>query len=311
MAIKGKGKTRSTQRAVTRAPRPGYVEPPKPFYQRRWVRWTALGVVAVGVVAILLSLWLIHLSNHHKSSVQATAHDKQAKVQEYVAPVVQYLQAVAQPLPGGTQVAAYQNVATQLADLQSGKLSTADALSTGKNMYTDAAAAAKSIEHLDVPTLVDSARFPDLLDLQDSQELLATSLRLYEQIGHDMVFAAQSSGADQANFIQEAQRLVPIASKLFQDGYQKAVNQQIAVGLPPNVFPLTNPTTGPSTTGPSPTGASPAPSASTQPSASGSAAPSPSASAPASPKPSGSAKSSTGGGGKGGNHPHKPTPSAS
>jgi hypothetical protein len=309
MAIKGKGKTRSAQRTVTRAPRPGYVEPPKPFYQRRWVRWTALGVVVVGVVAILLSLWFIHLSNHHKSSVQATVHDKQAKVQEYVAPLVQYLEAVAQPLPGGTEVAAYQNVATQLADLKSGKLSAADAQDTGKNMYTDAAEAAKSIENLDVPTLVDSARFPDLLDLQDSQELLATSLRLYEQIGHDMIYASQSTGDDQANFIQEAQRLVPIASKLFQDGYQKAVNQQIAVGLPPNVFPIGAPTTGPSTTGPSttgpsPTGASPAPSASPQPSASGSAAPSP--------KPSGSAKGSTGGGGgKGGKHPHKPTPSAS
>ncbi len=299
MAIKGKGKTRSTQRAVTRAPRAGYVEPPKPFYQRRWVRWTALGVVIVGVVAILLSLWFIHLSNHHKSAVQAKAHDKQAKVQEYVAPVVQYLQGVAQPLGGGTQVAAFQNVATQLADLKSGKLSASDAKNAGTTMFTDSAQAAKSIEALDVPTLVDSARFPDLLDLQDSQELLATSLRLYEQIGHDMVDAAQSTGTDQANFIAEAERLVPIASKLFQDGYQKLVNEQIAVGLPPNVFPLTNPTTGPSTTGPSPTPSS-APSPSAQPSAS------------TSPKPSGSAKGgSGGGGGKGGQHRHTPTPSGS
>src|SRR5262249_18402741 len=156
------------------------------------------------------------------------------------------------PLPGGTQVAAYQNVATQLADLTSGKLSTSDAEATGKTMYTDSAQSAKSIENLDVPTLVDTARFPDLLDLQDSQELLATSLRLYEQMGHDMVYAAQSTGTDQANFVQEAQRLVPIASKLFQDGYQKLVNEQIAVGLPPNVFPLTNATTGPSQSGPAP-----------------------------------------------------------
>ncbi|HEY7282245.1 MAG TPA: hypothetical protein VID47_11700 [Actinomycetota bacterium] len=300
MAIKGKGKTRSTQRTVTRAPKPGYVEPPKPFYQRRWVRWTALGVVVVGVVAIVLSLWFIHLNNSHKRSVEAKAHDKQAKVQEYVAPVVQYLQAVAQPLGGGTEVAAYQKVASQLADLKSGKLSSDDATTIGKNMYTDSSQAAKSIEGLDVPTLVDSARFPDLLDLQDSQELLATSLRLYEQIGHEIVYAASATGDAKANFIQEAERLVPIAAKLFQDGYQKAVNQQIAVGLPPNVFPLTNPTSGPATTGPSPT-----------PSSTPSASPRPSASGGGTPSPSGSATGASGGGGKGGKHQHTPTPSSS
>ncbi|HXJ65675.1 MAG TPA: hypothetical protein VNN79_18105 [Actinomycetota bacterium] len=294
MAIKGKGKAKSGQRTVTRAPRPGYVEPPKPLFQRRWVRWTALGVAAVAVVAIGMSLWLIHLSNNHKAAVQAEAHDKQAAVQQVVLRLDQMLQEVAQPLAGGTQVATWQDLPTQLADLQSGKLSTADALSYAKNVTVSSAAAARQVHGMDVPRLVHSQRFPDLLDLQDGQEMIVRSLLLYNQIGKQMTLAANSTGDQQAAYIKSAQSLTPIAAKLFQDGYQKAINQQLAVGLPLNPFPAQEPTPTPTP----PSSPAPSPSASASPQPTGSASPRPSASGSTAPSPKPSA-SGTGGKGSG------------
>src|SRR4051794_31134800 len=104
MAIKGKGRAKAGRRTVTRGPRPGYVEPPKPLYQRTWFRATAIGVLVLAVVAIVLSIVLITQSNNRKEKAAALAHTKQGNVQKIVGPVTQYLQAVAEPLGGGTQV---------------------------------------------------------------------------------------------------------------------------------------------------------------------------------------------------------------
>ena len=54
MAIKGKGRTKAGRRAPARGPRPGFVEPPKPLWRRRWFRWTLVGVAAAGAAAIVL-----------------------------------------------------------------------------------------------------------------------------------------------------------------------------------------------------------------------------------------------------------------
>jgi hypothetical protein len=304
MAIKGKGKAKAGRRTVTRGPRPGYVEPPKPLVKRTWFRATAIGVLAAAVIAIVLTVVITTHDNNKKKAAAAEAHDKQGRVEQYVGPVTQYLQGVAQPLGGGAEVAAFQDLPTQLTDFKSGKLSPDDAAGIGKNVSNDAAVAATNIEKLDVPTLVDSARFPDLLDLQDSQELLAASLRMYERVGDDMQIAAKATGDTQQAIIDGDIKQVPIATTLFRDGYTKLVNQQIAVGLPPNVFPAP----GPSPT-PSP---SPSPTASPSPSTSPSTAPSTSPSTSPKPKPTGSHKPKpTGSATGGGPETPKPTPTAS
>src|SRR6266511_1873658 len=105
MAIKGKGRAKTGRRPVARGPRPGYVEPPKPMFKRTWFRWAADAFVLAGVVAIILAILMITASNNRKEAKAARAHTRQGRVQKYVGPVTQYLQGVAQPLPGGEPVA--------------------------------------------------------------------------------------------------------------------------------------------------------------------------------------------------------------
>jgi uncharacterized membrane protein YgcG len=301
MAIKGKGRTKQGRRTVTRGPRPGYVEPPKPLVKRTWFRVTVIAILAIGAVAIVASLILIKQSNDRKEAKADLLHRQQGRVQQYAGPVIQYLQGVAEPLGGGTQVAAFQNAAAQLAGLKSGDVSTEDAVTAGKNMANNAAVGAKNIENLDVTKAVSG--FPDLLDLLDSQELLAGSLRVYEQIGNLMVQAANAPEDERDDIIKTAQKLIPVAGKLFTDGYQKLVNAQISAGLPPNVFPVPQPTPTP-TAVPSPT---PEPSASASPSAE----PSPSGSGGGSGKGGGNGGGNGGGGGGKGNGGGTPKATAS
>src|SRR5687768_588545 len=56
MAIKGKSKARA-RRVTTNAPKPVTVVPKKPFLARRWVRWTALGLLILVVGSILYLTW--------------------------------------------------------------------------------------------------------------------------------------------------------------------------------------------------------------------------------------------------------------
>jgi hypothetical protein len=296
MAIKGKGKTKA-RRTVTRGPRPGYVEPPKPLIKRTWFKWTAFAFLAVSVVVIILSILFITQSNNRKEQAAERAHNKQTRVNRYALPVIQYLQPVAEPLPGGPLVGTFPNLPTQFADLQSGALSPEDAKAAAALVIRDAKAAGDSIQAVNVPTVVNTKNFPELLDLIDSQTSLVSSMRLYEQIGKGLRQAADMTGDEQKALIAENQAIITVAANLFTDGYQKLVNAQTSVGLPPNVFPPKEPS-------PAPT-ASPTPSP--EPSASGSASPEPSGSASpepsksSKPKPSGSAGGGGGGGGGNGN----------
>ena len=282
MAIKGKGRTKTGRRPVARGPRPGYVEPPKPVYKRIWFRWAAGAVAVAGIAAIVIAIVLVTSSNDRKEARAARKHTEQGRVQRYAGPVTQYLQGVAQPLGGGTQVAAFQDLPTQLGDLQSGRLSPADAKKAGDSAATNAKAAYGKIQALDVSSIASG--FPDLVDLIDSQTMLVNSLKLYEQAGTDLAQAADATGSEQRAIIARAQALIPIASQLFTDGYQKLINAQIAAGLPPTVYPAPS--------------ATPTPTAPPQ----GSPTPSPAASPMA---------SASGGGKKGGGKGAQPTPSAS
>src|SRR6266498_4019659 len=212
MVIKGKGRAKTGRRPVARGPRPGYVEPPKPMFKRTWFRWAAGAFVLAGVVAIILAILMITASNNRKEAKAARAHTRQGRVQKYVGPVTQYLQGVAQPLPGGDQVAAFQ-------DLQTGKLSPADAKKAGTEDAENAKFASGKIRALDVSTIVKG--FPDLLDLLDSQEMLVESLNVYEQVGIGLAQAADATGAQRQAILAQSLALEPVAKQLFSDGYQK------------------------------------------------------------------------------------------
>src|SRR3954471_7259357 len=288
MAIKGKGKPKQGRRAVARGPRPGYVEPPKPLFQRTWFRVSALVFLVLAAAAIIVSLVLIKQSNDRKDKAAELAHEKQGRVQQYAGPVIQYLQGVAQPLGGGTQVAAFPNLAQNLADLKSGTLKPEDAIAEAKNKANNARVAAQNLDRLNATKIVSG--FPDLLDLLDSKTELKNSLLLYRQLYVQMRLAAETSDKVQRDaLIDSAQATIPAANELFTDGYQKLVNAQIAVNLPPNVFPVPQPT-------PTPTAAPPT----TAPPTTAPTSPEPSPSSSASPEPTKSAGGGNGGG-NGGN----------
>src|SRR5207247_2240675 len=107
-------------------------------------------VVVALVAGIVLAIVLSTSSKDTKAARAARQHTKQGRVQKYVGPVTQYLQGVAQPLGGGTQVAAFQDLPTQFQNLANGTLSEADAKKAGATAAKNAKDAYTAIQKLDV-----------------------------------------------------------------------------------------------------------------------------------------------------------------
>ncbi len=301
MAIKGKGRARSGRRAVARGPKPGYVEPPKPLFRRRWFRWTALAVLVAGVLAIVLSALLITASNNRKEAKAAAALKRQqqqaARVNRFALPVTQALQNVVVATAPGTVVRDFPDLPKSFRDLRSGALSDEDATAKGEEVTANATAAAKVLAGLNVSDMVRG--FPQITGLIDARQYMLSSLQLYEQIGNGLGLAAGATGDEREALITQYLVLIPTASELFQNGYQKMVNAELASKVQPVQPPAPSPV-------PS---ASPSVSPTPSPAVSVTPPPSPTPSQKPSPKPSASKKASGGGGG--GKASPKPSPSAS
>ncbi len=244
MAIKGKGRAKSGRRAVARGPKPGYIEPPKPLFRRRWFRWTALAVLVAGVAAIVISSLLITGANNRKEA-KAAARAKQLQRQQtrvgrFVTPALAALEDVIVPA-GPTVVRDFPDLPQQFKDLRSSKLSDEDAKAKGEEVAANAKAAAVALSQIDATTIVSG--FPKILGLLDAKQYMLSSLQLYEQIGNGLGSAADATGDQRSALITQDLALIPTASQLFQNGYQKMVNAQTDSRLTPRApQPVPSPT---------------------------------------------------------------------
>jgi hypothetical protein len=272
MTIKGKGKTR--RRVVASGPKPAYVTPPKPFWRHPAF---ITGVVAILVVGIALGVYAI-LTHIHNQSVKDARRADRAKERVIV---TEFSSQVRQPLVPITQLQLntlipFPELSDISAKIKQGKPLPPDLAGTGRDNAKLAGLAFDRIQKIDVATLING--HPRLLPLIDSQDYLVQSLQAYQQAGEMFQEATKLTGEGRARLLSHAKALLPVGSALFRNGYQKLVNVETALGIPPPQAPPPQPTPAPS---PTPT-ASASPSGTATPSAKASGGkkggPSPSAS---------------------------------
>ncbi len=212
MAIKGKGKSR--RRTVTGGPKPVYVEPPKPLYQRRWLQVTVASVLLVGLAIGLTTALSIKASNDRRKTEQNIVLGFAATVTQAITPVSQAFQDSYVPFPDLSQA---------VSQLQSGNTVQASQLvTTAKSNGKLASDAYNAINQFPVGNQISG--HPDLLDLIDAQSFLAQSLQLFQQVAQIVQDAAQDTGDARTQLVTQAQGLMKVGATLFQDGIQKINN---------------------------------------------------------------------------------------
>jgi hypothetical protein len=243
MAIKGKTKSRS-RRVVAVAPKPPvYVR--KPPIWRRPVAWILIVLLVLGGTTIGV---LIALSHKHERELKAQTL---AAVNSFES----VLDAKFPPSPDSrpsqpTGYIVYPTLATDLADVQSGKLKADDAAKKGESLAKSAKASGDAIQALNVTKLIpENAPYGEVasvhgdgatrIEMTGAITLITHAFRVYASIGSLMKQAAQTTDkAERDAIIAEAKDLLTQAQGMFNEGYQKITNVKGQLEtIQPNPFP--------------------------------------------------------------------------
>ena len=230
MAIKGKGKTKNRQ--VARAPRRAPVEVPKPIYQRTWVR--VVTAFLLGVLAVLLIVWI---TNALRAS---SAEDDAAAAQELRRQALTTWRGELEGQLGtvGTlQDALPPVLAPQIA-------ATAEALAKGKDAPGDTAqleqlakdldAAATALDDFDLTATIRDQGFNvgQTEALLASRTELVVALRDLEQAANLLVLAGGTTDPATVEALAGgAQALTGSAGELVDEAWRRYRNALVAGGL--------------------------------------------------------------------------------
>ncbi len=242
MAIKGKGRTKSKQ--VTRAPRKAPVVVKPPFLMRRSVQMTLALIAGVGtmVFAIWVTNGLRQQQRDKDADLRRTAIAKAVNV--WTATVEGSLAALGQ-VPQPTPL--FPELTAALATLTKGdEVKDAEKIATDARLLADKAASdltAVKLYEVIRGKGMDLALTNYLLN---SQSGMAQGLSLYSRAASLVIASTKESDPDlRATLVDEAQQVLTLATKTYEDGYNdyeqakdlSGVDPQPPGGLPPG-FPV-------------------------------------------------------------------------
>jgi hypothetical protein len=241
MAIKGK-KSRSKPKAPARAPRREIVELPTPFLQRRVVQ-LVLALIA-GLLIFWFGVWLtngLRVENNKKKATAAhaveSAHASKRRlaVQSWKGTVDTAIGTIGTAPTGPGNPTVFADLSTATAALSKGTVPSSLS-STLKAAGTDAKAAEKALNDVDIPTKIVQGKGFDVAttnNLIGSKSQMLAALDLYTQSASLTRLAADATGATRTRLATEAAALQSSAATLFNDGWRQLQEALASVGIYP------------------------------------------------------------------------------
>jgi hypothetical protein len=243
MAIKGKGRTRG-RKVVAAPPRRQLVVRKPPIWRRPWV----LAIVGLIVLGGILAAILTAVGNRAE---EARTERETLAVQRFLDRVRDEFPDEAQNVPPDL-VVIFPSVSQDLPQIGK-ELSVGETRRKGREVAEAAAVAAEGIQAIPVDEVIPAEFAGHRATFGDAQFLMTQAFRIYERIGTLMQTAADASGSERKDLVEQAQELTTQAGALFDRGYAKIVRIANRLRISTAVTPRPSPT-------PSPTGASPSPS---------------------------------------------------
>jgi hypothetical protein len=233
MAIKGKGKTKS--RPAARAPRPAPVVRKPPFIVRRWVQVVAAVLLGMGIVVVVV--WATNGVGSADADEARTTSAANARrvVAQWQTTVDGVISKIAPGSTAGTgSVTVLPELSASLETLAKGDQdrTASDTATTAIDLTREAATTLGSV---DLPTLI---RDNEGLDVAATNYVLNSKARmldgidLYGQVAKLVKTAVTTDDAAVADAsIAAARDLVPIAQRVFAEGYADYTQALARVGL--------------------------------------------------------------------------------
>lgn len=222
MAIKGKrkGKARSG-RVVTPGPRPAYVQPKVPLFQRTGAKFAVALIVETLIFALIVGFGEQSQGDRQRREVEEFTSLIQAKLSTAGTAI--------QALPTGALI--LPELGATLGALTGEDPPSAEDVSAQASSWTAAVTrAADGIAEVQVPEDLE----PDLrVMLLDARNLMERGLRIYSSLAKEAAVAAAIEGDPQQDLITTTQEQITIAGGIFDSGYSRLQEARRLVDLTP------------------------------------------------------------------------------
>lgn len=227
MAIKGKNRSRSKTKAVTRGPRPMYVEPKRPLLARRWFQVTA-GIV----ILVLATAGIVYgIARERSQTREREAREAQARaLEEYRNRIDPIVAGIGQA--GQGTFAVLPEVVQGIEALRSGE-GGAKVRAQARTGAKAAADAVEALQAIDVTAIVRDLPVEVVQSVIDAHEGMTDGVRLYRQVAQTVLRAAGAAGAERETLVELAAELDTIARDVFDGGYARYLAAQADAGLNP------------------------------------------------------------------------------
>jgi hypothetical protein len=221
MAIKGKKKPKARSgRVVTAGPRPAYVPPKVPLFQRTGTKFLVALIAEALIFALLVGF-----------GEQSRADRQRAQIGEFTTLVEASLSGAGeliQPLPTGAQV--LPELPTRLGDLQAGGADPEMLMEEAESWADAMDGAATNI--LEVQVEYEVLDTDQRLALAAARDLLERGLQMFSGLAEQLAVAAQIEGEPQEDLIASMQDQLTVAGATFQAGYGQLQEVRRKAGLP-------------------------------------------------------------------------------
>ena len=211
MAIKGKKKPKARSgRVVTAGPRPAYVAPKVPLFQKTGAKFT-LALIAEAIIFSLLVGF----------GEQSQTDHQRERVEEFTSLIETNLAGageVIQPLPGGAQV--LPQLPARLAELGSEQPPEEEVVLAETEAWASAVTdAADGVAGVEVPAKgMDEDQYTALIEVQSEMD---RALRLFAGLATDLGVAVQVDGDARTELIANIQAQHALVARAFDAAYGK------------------------------------------------------------------------------------------
>jgi hypothetical protein len=227
LAIKGKRRNRGGRTSIGAAPRPQFVVPKKPVFQRTGVRVFLILFVLAGLITGIVVGINVRNTNRKREEAQQDVKEFQIRVEAA-------LTAKAIGQTQSTSVLILPELGQTISELQAGQIKKGQLKATKAKLEiwnTDAKEAAEKIAVLDVGVSEYQG------DLNESKTLIRQSLLMYAGLAQSVSLALDLEGAPRETLLQNILEQYPTAATVFDTGWRALQTVRSDLGIAEPIVP--------------------------------------------------------------------------
>lgn len=227
MAIKGKRRSRGGRTSVGAAPRPQYVVPKKPVFQRTGVRIFLILFVLAGIITGIVVGINVRNANRKRDEARQDVKEFQVRVEAA-------LTAKGIGQTGSTSPLILPELGQTLSELQGGQIKKGQVKEKQGQLQTwnaDAKEAADKIALLDI----GSSEYAE--DLTTSRNLIRQSLIMYAGLAQSMSIAIDLEGKPRESLVQNIVEQYSTAATVFDTGWRTLQGIRSDLGISEPIVP--------------------------------------------------------------------------